>query len=192
MKSLLPQIKSLLKSVEQYHARPIRTTVDFEALSITIEQQTSERISASTLKRLWGYVNDKHDPRHYTLDVLSKYIGHKDFDSFCQWLSDQKFSDSDFFTSQRVISTELEYGTIVEIGWSPDRYITLRYLGENRFRVLSSENSKLMEADELSVATFMLGYPLYIPSVVRGGVILSSFVGGKSGGLTILSILQDE
>ncbi|MFR9533535.1 MAG: hypothetical protein SNG49_01705 [Rikenellaceae bacterium] len=48
----LPNIKNLLATVEQYHARPIRTTVDFEALSITIEQQTSERISASTLKRL--------------------------------------------------------------------------------------------------------------------------------------------
>ncbi len=189
MKSLKPYIKSLLDAVEQYHARPIRTTVDFEALSITIEQQTSERISASTLKRLWGYVADKHEPRRYTLDVLSKYIGHKDFETFCQWLSDQKLSDSDFFTSKRIVSAELEQGARVEIGWSPDRYIVLKHLGDCRFRVESAENSKLAVDDEFSVAAFMLGYPLYIPSVVRGGALLSSFVGGKSGGLTTLSII---
>ncbi len=182
-------IQSLLSSLEEYHARPIRTTVDFEALSITVEQQTSERISASTLKRLWGYVSDKHEPRRYTLDVLAKYIGRRDFDTFCEWISSQKLSDSDFFTVKKIISAELQRGTQIEIGWSPDRYIILDFLGENQFRVKSSENSKLDVGDEFSVTTFMLGYPLYIPSVVRQGVVLPSFVGGKSGGLTVLSIL---
>ncbi len=189
MKSLQPYIKSLLEAVEQYHARPIRTTVDFEALSITVEQQTSERISASTLKRLWSYVSDKHEPRRYTLDVLSKYIGRKDFETFCKWLSSQNLSDSDFFTAKRIISAELNEGARVEIGWSPDRYIVLKHLGNCRFIVESVENSKLAVGDEFSVTTFMLGYPLYIPSVVRNGELLSSFVGGKSGGLTVLSIL---
>lgn len=192
MKSLKPYIKSLLEAIEQYHSRPIRTTVDFEALSITVEQQTSERISSSTLKRLWGYVSDKHEPRRYTLDVLAKYIGRKDFETFCEWLTSQNLSDSDFFTSKKIISTDLECGTRIEIGWSPDRYITLRYLNENRFRIESCENSKLNAGDEFSVATFMLGYPLYIPSVLRDGELLPSFVGGKSGGLTILSVLEDE
>ncbi|MFI3263020.1 MAG: hypothetical protein R3Y26_08945 [Rikenellaceae bacterium] len=192
MKTILPYIKKLLAVVEDYHARPIRTTVDFEALSITVEQQTSERISASTLKRLWGYVNDKHEPRRYTLDVLSKYVGHKDFDTFCEWLSDQKLSDSDFFTAKKVVSSELTSGVRIEIGWSPDRYIVLDYLGGNRFRVESSENSKLNVGDEFSVATFMLGYPLYISTVMRDHKLLGSFVGGKSGGLTILSILENE
>ncbi len=189
MKSMQPYIKSLLTAVEQYHSRPIRTTVNFEALSITVEQQTSERISASTLKRLWGYVADKHEPRRYTLDVLSKYIGHRDFDSFCEWLASQNLSDSDFFSAKKILSTSLQQGVRIEIGWNPDRYIILECLGENRFRVESSENSQLDVGDEFSVAIFMLGYPLYIPMVVRGGVVLSSFVGGKRGGLTILSIL---
>ncbi|MFI3265691.1 MAG: hypothetical protein R3Y15_00890 [Rikenellaceae bacterium] len=189
MKSLQPYIKSLLEAVEQYHARPIRTTVDFEALSITVEQQTSERISASTLKRLWGYVSDKREPRRYTLDVLSKYIGRKDFDTFCQWLASLNLSDSDFFTAKRIVSTELETGARIEIGWKPNRYVVLECLGDCRFRIESVENSKLAVGDEFSVATFMLGYPFYAPSVVRDGVLLSSFVGGKSGGLTILSVL---
>ncbi len=189
MKSLQPYIKSLLLEVETYHSRPIRTTVDFEALSIAVEHQTSERISASTLKRLWGYVADKHEPRRYTLDVLSKYIGRKDFDTFCEWLAGKNLSDSDFFTPYKVVSTDLAQGARIEIGWSPDRYIILEHLGGCVFRVERSENSKLVEGDEFTATTFMLGYPLYISSVVRSGEVLSSFVGGKSGGLTILSIL---
>ncbi len=192
MKSLQPYIKSLLHEVETYHSRPIRTTVDFEALSIAVEHQTSERISASTLKRLWGYVSDKHEPRRYTLDVLSKYIGRKDFDTFCQWLATLNLSDSDFFTPFKITSSELDKGNCVEIGWNPNRYIVLEYLGDNRFIIQRSENSKLAKGDEFTITTFMMGYPLYISSVVRDGEVLSSFVGGRSGGLTILSVVRDE
>lgn len=193
MKSYEPYIKSLLAAVENYHSRPIRTTVDFEALSITVEQQTSERHSASTLKRLWGYVSDKHAPRRYTLDVLSKYIGHKDFAAFCEWLESLNLSDSDFFSSLKIFSSDLVCGSLLEIGWQPNRYLVLQYLDQGRFRVVRSENSKLSLGDEFMVPTFMLGYPLYIPTVMREGLALGSFVGGKSGGLTILSIItQDE
>lgn len=185
----LPYIKCLLVEVENYHARPIRTTVDFEALSITVEQQTSERISASTLKRLWGYVNDKHEPRRYTLDVLAKYIGYKHFEAYCEWINSQDATGSDFFCSKKILSSDLTYGATVEIGWSPNRYLLLSYMGNNLYKVKSAKNSKLVEDDEFTVVSFMLGYPLYIPSVVRDEEHLPSFVGGKDGGLTILSIL---
>ncbi len=185
----LTYTKALLSSVEQYHSRAIRTTVDFEALSITIEQQTSERISASTLKRLWGYVSDRHAPRRYTLDVLSKYIGHKDFEGFCLWLDSLNLSGSDFFTTRKIASADLKRGARLEIGWHPDRYLILEHLGQCRFRVERSLNSKLIEGDEFSVPTFMLRYPLYIPSVVRQGELLPSFVGGKNGGLTTLATI---
>lgn len=184
------QINYLLRQVEQYHTRPIKTTVDFEALSTVIEHQTSERISASTLKRMWGYVNDRRSPRRYTLDVLAKYIGCRDFADFCDKIEAEGLSDSDFFTPFMVASTDLEIDDVVEIGWNPDRFIRLQYLGDNRYKVISSENSKLAQNDEFTIVNFMLGYPLYIPSVLRDNKILPSFVGGKNGGITILVIAK--
>lgn len=184
------QINYLLRQVEVYHTRPIKTTVDFEALSTVIEHQTSERISASTLKRMWGYVNDRHSPRRYTLDVLAKYIGCRDFTDFCDKIDSEGLSDSDFFTPFMIASSELTIGNTIEIGWNPDRFILLEYLGENRYRVIKSENSKLEKGDEFSVVNFMLGYPLYIPSVMRGAELLPSFVGGQNGGITILALAQ--
>ncbi|MFI3287884.1 MAG: hypothetical protein R3Y61_05330 [Rikenellaceae bacterium] len=110
MTNLKAQINDLLRQVEQYHVRPIRTTVDFEALSTVIEHQTSERISASTLKRMWGYVNDRHSPRRYTLDVLSKYIGARDFGEFCEKIDAEGLSDSDFFSPFIISSNETAVG----------------------------------------------------------------------------------
>lgn len=189
MNSELPYIKSLLAAVEKYHLRSIRTTVDFEALSITIEQQTSERISASTLKRLWGYVSDRHEPRRYTLDVLSKYIGHRDFDSFCAKIDADPTNGSIFFAAFTLSSELLTVGDRVEIGWSPDRHLVLEYLGKNRYKIRESLNSKLIVDDEFTALSFMLGYPLYLSSVERSGKILPSFVAGSNGGLTIVSML---
>ncbi len=189
MKSTLPYIKSLLAAVERYHSRPIRTTVDFEALSITIEQQTSERISASTLKRLWGYVSDKHEPRRYTLDVLSKYIGHKDFEQFCAKINADPDNGSNFFGSFTLSSLDLSVGDRVELGWSPDRYLVVEYGGDNRYTIITAQNSKLVAGDRFTALSFMLSYPLYLASVEREGVILPSFVAGSNGGLTIISML---
>lgn len=184
------KINYLIHQVEIYHKRPIKTTVHFEALSAVIEHQTGERISASTLKRLWGYVADRHAPREYTLDVLAKYIGHSNFREFCKKISDDNGENSDFFTIFQIATTDLSTNDKVEIGWSPDRYLILKYLGDNRFRVDTSQNSKLAVGDEFIITNFMLTYPLYIPSVNRNGEILPSFVGGKSGGLTILATIK--
>lgn len=189
MNSQLPYIKNLLAAVEKHHSRSIRTTFDFEALSVTIEQQTMERISASTLKRMWGYVNDKHEPRRYTLDVLSKYVGYKDFQQFCDMIDADPENGSNFFTAFRLTSEDITTGDRVEIGWSPDRYLILEYMGENRYRVSQSLNSKLIVDDEFVSVGFILGHPLYLSGVERKGEVLPSFVAGSSGGLTILSML---
>ncbi len=185
----LTHIHTLLAEVECFYGRVIRTTVHFEALSVTIENGTNERISASTLKRLWGYVNDRHEPRQYTLDVLSKYIGQKDFKHFCQKIEENPENTSAFFTPKTIASSQLAVGDKLEIGWTPDRYLVLLYLGDNDFRVLVSENSKLEVNDEFLAANFMLGYPLYLSSVLRNTQTLPAFVAGSQGGLTVLNQL---
>lgn len=189
MNKVQPYIQYLLSEVEKYHVRPIKTTVNFEALSTIIEHQTGERLSASTLKRLWGYVSDKRDPRQYTLDVLSIYIGYKNFENFCNRVNELQPSGSSFFETFSIASSDLTKGDKLEIAWSPNRYLVLEYLGANRYVITQAQNSKLMIGDEFMVISFMLGYPLHIPNVIRNNEILPSFVAGTNGGLTILSNL---
>ena len=80
----IPELQALLQRVENKYGRAIATTSAFEALSIDIERHTGERISSSSLKRFWGYVNSDTAPRVASLDILAKYIGQKDFNSFCK------------------------------------------------------------------------------------------------------------
>mgnify|MGYP003318672969 CR=1 FL=1 len=79
----MPELAYLLTEVEKKYGRRIATTTDFESLSVVIEHTIGELISSSTLKRLWGYVSLNPTPRIATLDVLSRFVGHKDFRSFC-------------------------------------------------------------------------------------------------------------
>lgn len=185
----MPYIKSLLKQVEIYYGRVIKTTVHFEALSAVVEHQTNERISSSTLKRLWGYVRDRHEPRIYTLDVLSKYIGYRNFEHFCEVQRSNPDNNSNFFEAFTLSSEDLKIGDRIEIGWSPNRYLILKYLGSSNFIVESSDNSKLLVNDEFSVNSFILAYPLYLSGIIRDNKVLPSYVAGVKGGLTILSMI---
>ncbi|MBR4845104.1 MAG: hypothetical protein IKU98_01645, partial [Bacteroidaceae bacterium] len=61
-----PEIAELLLFVQQKYKKNLQTTTDFDEFSLYLKQVIGEQISTSTLKRLWGYVNDRHTPRQQT------------------------------------------------------------------------------------------------------------------------------
>ena len=81
-----PEIAELLLLVEKKYSKVLRTTTDFDMFSLYLKREQNELISTSTLKRLWGYVNDLHQPRKQTLDVLARFLEFDNFDLFCEWL----------------------------------------------------------------------------------------------------------
>jgi hypothetical protein len=184
----IPEIAFLRSEVERTYGRGIHTSTDFESLSVIIERDTGEFVSASTLKRIWGYVSSHPVPRISTLDTLSRYIGKGSFDDLRQFLQDNASNPSSFFTSKFVSADTLSPEDEVTIGWNPNRLVILTYLGENRFRVRSSENSKLKAGDEFSVSQFMLGQPLIIDRIFRDGEFTPSYAAGRKQGLNQLEI----
>ena len=186
-----PEIAELLLQVEKAYAKPLNSSTDFEELSIQLKYKLGMSLSSSTLKRLWGYVNDAHSPRPQTLDVLARYLGHADFKDFCMWLKHTTAYNSSFFSAKRILVEDLNPGMEVEIGWSPNRYLRLRYEGNDLFEVKESHQSKLLVGDRFEVVSFMMGQPLFLPYVWRSGERLSSFLAGRNGGLTLLNTLSD-
>ena len=184
----IPELAYLLTSVERKYGRRIATTTDFESLSVVIEHDTGELLSASTLKRLWGYVSLKPIPRLSTLDVLCRYIGKRDFKAFCDSLKDESFYDSGFFSAEYVDVRDLKTSASVTIGWNPNRLVCLKYLGKSEFEVVASENSKLLPGDRFQLSHLILGYPLYISSILRDGIETPSFVAARSDGLNLLKV----
>ena len=189
MSKEIPELKFLLAEVEKTYGRSVSTTTDFEALSVVIERDINEMISSSTLKRLWGYVSNNSSPSLTTLNILSRFIGQKDFRTFCESLKKMELFESSFFTSTFISASDLEPGAIVRIGWNPDRVVHLEYLGSFHFRVQRNYNSSLQEGDEFDISSFFLGYPLYIPRILRGGQYTPSYIAGSVNGLTTLELL---
>lgn len=188
----MPELAYLLDEVEQKYGRRIATTTDFESLSVVIEHQIGEMLSSSTLKRLWGYVSLNPTPRIATLDILSRYIGHKNFKAFCESLKESKAFVSTFFTSKYQTVSELTPGVIVTIGWAPNRVVTLNYLGEFQFEVLSSENSQLLPGDRFELSEIIVGYPLYISRILRDGEYTPSYVAGRQRGISLMKVEMPE
>ncbi|MCR4852732.1 MAG: hypothetical protein K5893_03985 [Prevotella sp.] len=75
-------IALLKEKVETVVGRHIKTPKDFELLSQRLLDETTVQISATTLKRLWGYVNEDVSPRTSTLDTLSRFVGYDDWAAF--------------------------------------------------------------------------------------------------------------
>ena len=187
----IPELKFLLSKVEQTYGRTIHTSTNFEALSVVIEHEIHERISATTLKRLWGYVSYNSSPTIATLDVLARYVGEPDFLHFCASIRKSDSSESGFFSSVRIAASDLETGTMLRIGWNPNRIVIIEYLGECRFRVCKNYNSSLREGDEFEASAFMQGFPLYIPRLLRNGEFISYIAGSVNGLTTVETVKQD-
>lgn len=187
-----PEIEELKSLVEQKYGKILGTTTDFEEFSLYLEKKTGKRVSASTLKRLYGYVNDDHKPRIVTLDILAQYIGHKNYMEFMQWLKTSTKYNSSFFKANQLVSSDLQEGEEIVIGWSPNRILQLRYLGNSTYEIEAAENSKLQVGDKFVTGCFIKEQPLYLPYIERDGERTPSFVAGRNGGLTLIRMMKKE
>ena len=73
----------LFEAVERKAGRQMLTPRDFQWLEKRMFEDIHERVSASTLMRLWGY-RSGGVPRQTTLDVLARFVGYEDYVQFCR------------------------------------------------------------------------------------------------------------
>ena len=176
----MPLLKSLMLEVEKRYGRRLSSSKDYESLSVLIEYLINERISASTLKRIWGYVSSHPTPREATLDILSRFAGFKNFKDFCNHIKQTSLSESEFFSAQSIESSDIPKCACVLLGWGGSCQAVLEYLGGFKYRVIESINNDLLPQDEFYTSGFILGVPLYITSVFRNGENTVPFVAGNA------------
>lgn len=182
---ILPfHIIQLLKSKS---GSELRLPSDCEFLSLDIESKTGVRIGATTLKRLLGFAQDERTPHTSTLDAIARYLGYAHWEELSN-IEDSGNSDFDS-SDDEVRSADLQPGTCVEITYLPDRKVRMQYLGNQRYRIVESINSKLQIADEVEIQNFVFHHPLLVLNVWRGGEPLGQFTAGRVSGLSSVSIL---
>lgn len=69
-----PHITRLRTAIETSLNHKLCTPKDFDFLTLQIWERLHEHISATTLKRLWGYVENDVHPRVFTLTLLSRFL----------------------------------------------------------------------------------------------------------------------
>lgn len=185
---IIPELQALLEEVEKEYGRPVRTSKDFYILAALIEYQCREVVSSATLKRLWGYVSLQTTPRKHTLDILSRFVGYKDFGEFRASLLGKIDETSGFFDTSYLAAEDIPEGKVIRIGWEPDRILRLRRTSDIGFEVIESHNSKLIAGDRFEASCFFKGLPLVVPVVLRGDERLPAFVAGRTKGLNLLGI----
>lgn len=160
------ELMILRKKVEEKSSLRVRTSRDFENLAETITESGAGYISASTLKRIWGYVEDNGGKHTATLDVLARYAGYpRGFGEFKKKIETQYQTDSGYVSKRVLDILTLEPGKMVEVEWLPNRKITLRKEEECIMEVTESRNAKLE-----------VGMRVKCPRIVEGDTLLLDII----------------
>lgn len=173
-----------IEQIIEMFGKPIRYPSDYMELSLAIEKTVGQPISTNTVKRLLGFIVEDREPRLYTLDIISKYLGYENWDNYV--MSDTH-KVSQFKSFGGIFYFNLRLNDQIEFHYLPDRKALIQYSGKRGvFQVVKAENSKLQVGDEISVSQFLLNHPVFMKKVMRNGDNLGSYVAGKAGGLSFL------
>lgn len=179
-------LEILKECVEQSVGRRMATPKDFDYLVARIYSLTNTHISATTMKRLWGYQRDAQQftPRVATLDLLARVAGYVDYGTLLH-AKDTDACNSDFINKKRIATTSLMVEDRLRLMWKPNRCVTIKYLGHSMFRVEESENSKLSVGDTFLCEHLISGEALYLYSLIHENGLPTDYVCGKlAGGIT--------
>lgn len=183
-------LRQKIREIAEFQDKTL-TPHDFSILQKLVGQKVPDRpLNDKTLKRFFGY--DKTDEnslvRLDTLDILSQYVSFGNWDAFLENFRLLSGEGSGDFVGDEICSNDLSIGEMLHIEWNPDRKSLLKYLGDSRFEIIETENSKWQVGNTFSCKHFILGKPLYVDNLTDKDGLLKSkmFVVGGKGGLTVV------
>lgn len=186
----IPEITALRSRVEEKYGEPLETHNGFILLVGAIEAEVREHVSESTLERMWGYsTREAAYISLRTLNVLSRYVGASSWKGFREDLKTSSQVESEEFSGDSIVTAALSAGKRIQLGWLPDRMITVEYRGMNRFVVIESLNSSLRPGDSFECLQIQVGRPLYLDRFRRTGADGEArYVAGEKSGLTLVKV----
>ena len=186
----IPQVAALKLAVEKRFGHPIETRSDFTLLAADIERTTRDHIAENTLRRLWGRISSYDTVFTRTLDILSKYIGHEQWKSYCDYLSKEKNPESEIIVEAVSIKVEdLKPGDRIRLGWLPDRICIVQYMGGRTFKAIDAKNATLQIGDTFECSLMLKNFPLFVDNLVHGGEYCNRYTMGMINGITTLEKL---
>jgi hypothetical protein len=180
--------EQLRTDIETALKKKLQTPKDFEFLRERIYARLHILVSRTTLMRLWGYVDEEVTPRKGTLDILSKFLGYRDWLQYQENACLAKEQQSSPVMSRKLsVSSDLSIGEKLRLTWQPGRVCDVEYLGNLSFRVIASENTRIQPGDTFQCSLIVEGEPLYLDNLRKGDGSSSAetiaYVCGKKTGV---------
>lgn len=185
--------KVIKNMIEDKFGHPVRYPRDCDALAAHISKECKTGLSGSTLKRLFGFTKSKgnEQPRLYTLDIISDYLGHKGWEELAARLI-QGNVNANFIAMDELSPNKLKKGDVIQMGYEPNKEIMLEYAGKYIFRVTASNDNKLCTSDTLRFTKAVSHYPLLINDVMRAGTNIGQYLAGRLSGITYIRKIRDK
>ena len=183
--------QEIIRKIEEKFGKKLQYGNDCEALSEAIIEETGQRISVATLKRMTGFTSQQCIPHISTMDILAQYIGYPNYQLLAQDI-DEDTEISDFAWVEELESKSLKEGTQLQITYDPGRVLVLTYLGNDTFIVNESYKSKLQQGDKVTISHFTKGFELLVSDVMRNGESLGPYQAAKTGGLTSIEVFLSD
>jgi hypothetical protein len=173
--------------VEERLGRPIRYAKDCEILSVSIHAFTGEKISCSTVKRLFGLIESDNEPRLYTLDVIAQYLGYGNYDQFLQEFNPNKGDLNKLIETINV--SDLKQGDTIQFKYEPNRFVEANYMEDCIFKIVDSNDPKVLKDDILVFKNVGRFLPLFASWRRSRNGSSKNIVIGKISGITSIELI---
>ena len=179
--------KLIQEKVEERFGKPIRYAKDCEVLAVSIHAFTGEKISCSTVKRLFGLIESDNEPRLYTLDILAQYLGYINYDNLLQEFNPNKHELTQ--SIETIASKDLKIGDTIRLKYAPNRFLAANYLEDGVFKIIESNDPKILQDELLSFNHAGRYLPLFASWRSSKNGNAKNIVLGKISGITSIERL---
>ena len=185
--------EQLCNDIEQALGRELRTPKDFDILHESIYNRLHVYISATTLKRVWKYLDEGVQNRQGTMDILARFIGYRSYDDYKENAATyaHEKQSSPVMSRKLNVLEELKAGDRVRLTWHPDRVCEVTYMGEQTFSVHNSINTRIKAGDTFQCSLLIDGEPLYIDNLIQDNRAPVAYVCGKKSGIRFERIVNE-
>lgn len=176
-------IELLKQHIEQTIGQPVTTPKEFTQLAEKIFNRIHVQISPTTLKRIWGYLDEPVAPRLSTLNFLAQFLGYSNLVSFCESTKGHLDPQSHLIISRMISTEQLPRYAHIRLTWAPERVCEIIHEGNGKFSVIHAEKTKLQVGDTFECKLFIEKEPLYLYNLVHQGQEIPAYVAGKKDGI---------